>query len=333
MIWFTSDEHYHHANIIKYCERPFSSVEEMDDTIIRNHNALVSDGDSVYHLGDFVWGNDHDAQAILDQLNGHHTFIKGSHDGWMEEDHPQIMELNISGKYPRPDLPHVPHNLIVLCHYAMRTWARSFDGSYQLHGHSHGRLKSIGRQMDVGVDCWAFNPVSLDVVISRLSKVPLFDSEMIQGSVGSNPTGMVWSYEDYLRSPEWRAKCDLVFERDGYRCATCGSEHDLEVHHKTYKHLFNEPLEDLITLCKECHDAITSVFRRRRYSYRDYQPSESIRQTPEQGKEKKNDAKDFEIRNQVRITPALTQRADGRSDEQIFEGSQADQRQTRKDGR
>ena len=169
MMWFTADEHYDHANIIRYCARPFCSVGEMDETLIQNHNRLVSKGDVVYHIGDFCFDVDN-AHAIIEQLNGEHIFIKGSHDHWLGKNHPRLMEVYINEKYPRSDLA-------VLCHYAMRTWSRSHYGSYQLFGHSHGRLKPVGRQMDVGVDCHEFKPVSLDEVIARLSKVAVYDSE------------------------------------------------------------------------------------------------------------------------------------------------------------
>ena len=56
-VWVTSDTHFNHANIIKYCNRPFSSVEEMNETIIANWNKVVSEDDMVYHLGDFALGD------------------------------------------------------------------------------------------------------------------------------------------------------------------------------------------------------------------------------------------------------------------------------------
>lgn len=74
-------------------------------------------------------------------------------------------------------------------------------------------------------------------------------------------------YQKYLQSPEWAAKRRQILDRDKHKCQTClsGREVRLEVHHKSYEHLGNEPLEELITLCNICHDAITSSNRWRRY--------------------------------------------------------------------
>ena len=79
-IWVTSDTHFNHANIIKYCNRPFSSVEEMNEPIIANWNKVVSQGDTVYHLGDFALGNKSLIPDFLERLNGHISFIMGNHD-------------------------------------------------------------------------------------------------------------------------------------------------------------------------------------------------------------------------------------------------------------
>lgn len=76
-------------------------------------------------------------------------------------------------------------------------------------------------------------------------------------------------YREHLSSPSWLAKRQARLEIDGHRCQTClhdGSQWRLEVHHKTYERLGNEDvLRDLITLCSQCHEAVTTVIRRRRY--------------------------------------------------------------------
>jgi len=62
-----------------------------------------------------------------------------------------------------------------------------------------------------------------------------------------------WEYKQYLKSDKWKRKRYAVLQRDGFRCVRCGSKNNLQVHHKTYRNIFNEPLSDLITLCKKCH--------------------------------------------------------------------------------
>ena len=153
MYFFTSDEHYGHANIIKYCNRPYSSVEEMDEMLIRNHNSVVGKGDIVIHAGDFTLAKKDIASKYIKRLKGSHIFIKGCHDKWLTGAQ-QIWQKMIDDQY------------IVVCHYAMRTWPRSHYGSWQLHGHSHGLLKPVGRQYDIGVDSNGFSPVSFNELVS-----------------------------------------------------------------------------------------------------------------------------------------------------------------------
>lgn len=151
MYYFTSDEHMAHRNIIKYCNRPFDSVEEMDTTIIHNHNEMVSKNDVVIHLGDFTLKKQKkEVYEYIQQLNGTHMFLRGSHDRWLNKNHQMIWEKIIEGVF------------IVACHYAMRVWARSHYNSWHIYGHSHGQLESQGKSHDVGVDNNNFYPVSFD---------------------------------------------------------------------------------------------------------------------------------------------------------------------------
>src|SRR4051812_42588376 len=83
--WFTSDTHYHHKNIIKYSNRPFANVQEMNEAIINNFNSVVKPGDLVYHLGDFGFCTIDQADQILSRLNGRKYFIWGNHDKILEK--------------------------------------------------------------------------------------------------------------------------------------------------------------------------------------------------------------------------------------------------------
>jgi len=159
MYFFTADEHYYHKNIIKYCNRPFAKSNEMDFEIIRRHNEVVSNGDTVIHGGDFTLAKADLARNIIRQLNGDHVFLQGSHDRW-NRNCQQIWERKIEEQY------------IVVCHYAMRTWARSHYNSWQLYGHSHGTLEPIGKQWDIGVDNNDFYPVSFEQLKEIMDKRP-----------------------------------------------------------------------------------------------------------------------------------------------------------------
>lgn len=158
--FFTADEHYGHQNIIKYCNRPFKSVSEMDKVLIDNHNRVVTKDDIVIHAGDFTFKSHGGFVKYFTQLDGNHVFLRGSHDGWMDSKYHEIWEAQIKGQN------------IVVCHYAMRRWARSHYGSWNLHGHSHGKLESEGKQYDIGVDNNNFYPVLFDDIAKIMKTKP-----------------------------------------------------------------------------------------------------------------------------------------------------------------
>jgi calcineurin-like phosphoesterase family protein len=114
--FFTADEHYGHANIIKYCHRPFASVEEMEAEIIQRHNEIVGPKPVVIHAGDFTLSEKPFAENYIQQLNGTHIFLKGSHDYWLKKSATVIWEREIEETH------------VVVCHFAMRVWPRSHHG-------------------------------------------------------------------------------------------------------------------------------------------------------------------------------------------------------------
>ena len=158
MIYFTADQHYGHTNIIKYCNRPFSSIEEMNRALIRNHNAVVSKNDIVYHLGDFSFRQH---SHYLKDLNGRHILILGNHDRLKKkvtglEEIYQVLRLKYRGE------------ILWLSHYPHLSWPHSYHGSWHLFGHVHGREPGVGLSMDVGVDANNFTPVSFEQVTERM---------------------------------------------------------------------------------------------------------------------------------------------------------------------
>ena len=160
MYFFTADEHYGHENIIKFCNRPFKSVEEMDADIIERHNDVVSSNDIVVHVGDFTLSKKNIAIEYLKKLKGNHTFLRGSHDRWLPKSAPYLWQEKIDGQ------------IIVACHYAMRVWPKSHYNSWQIYGHSHGKLEPQGKQWDVGVDINNFYPVSFDQLVEIMKARP-----------------------------------------------------------------------------------------------------------------------------------------------------------------
>ena len=171
-IWVTSDTHFNHANIIKYCNRPFSSVEEMNETIIANWNKVVSEDDMVYHLGDFALGDKSLVPDILERLNGYKEFLMGNHDNSdiMLEMCKQGLIENISWE----DVIKVEKKTIILNHFPFGSLPDPATNRpiIQLHGHVHSTLDKpwnyFDNQYDVGVDNNNFTPVNLAELLDKI---------------------------------------------------------------------------------------------------------------------------------------------------------------------
>ena len=142
-------------------------------------------------------------------------------------------------------------------------------------------------------------------------------------------------YDLYMKSPEWQAKRKQVLERDQHRCRGCNCHQDeyvLHVHHSRYTYLGDEPLDDLITLCIECHDAVHNIQRRRRYGNKPIAvvPFEGNLPKPNLIKDS-NNASSIELSPHRRLTPAFTQWTDRRSIEHVLEGIEASKQQAIED--
>lgn len=183
--FFTADTHFGHTNIIKYCQRPFKDAHEMNSELIRRWNEAVQPGDTVYHVGDFAFGNAAMQQQIRHQLNGSIYVIRGNHDEQLDESMFESVrdyaEIKVEGQK------------IVLFHYGMRTWHHDLRGTWMLYGHSHGSLAPYGKSLDVGVDCWNFTPVSF----AQLEKTI--------------------SHRDIGKHPQWENYTPTTRRRDGDR--------------------------------------------------------------------------------------------------------------------
>jgi len=148
--------------VIRYCNRPFTDVKEMNDALVENFNQRVKPEDTVYHLGDFSFARD--PGRIFRRLNGNKHLIAGNHDwkrlrelrklswGWIKDTY----MLRAGG------------TKIWLSHFAHRRWPNSHHGAIHLYGHSHGGLPDFGRSTDVGVDCWDYRPVHLDEILDMM---------------------------------------------------------------------------------------------------------------------------------------------------------------------
>lgn len=184
MIWFTSDMHYGHEGVIKYCKRPFINLKEMEDTLTNNWCKKINSNDTVYVLGDMCLGKYSEYKEVLSLLPGKKILIRGNHDGWSEGQYNKLgftvyheLKLKLLGKMVR--LSHYP--------YTIPWWKRwnvfpselrymdrrppRIEDEYLLHGHTHKKYKRRDNMIHVGVDAWNFKPVSLNEIASLLDKL------------------------------------------------------------------------------------------------------------------------------------------------------------------
>ena len=189
--WFTSDLHFGHANIIKYTERPYASVEEMNDDLVRRFNSVVNDGDDVWILGDLCMGKLDESLLWVEQLNGTKYLVPGNHDKMFGKD--GVKYANMRQKYldagiekvtdyqvvmsPRAsNADGLPIPSVLACHFPYvgdhddshedryPTYRPKDRGVLLAHGHTHGLWRKKGRMIDVGVDAWGGYPVSFETM-------------------------------------------------------------------------------------------------------------------------------------------------------------------------
>lgn len=163
-IYFTSDEHYGHDFIRGYYGRPFKTLHEMDETIIKRHNERVKDGDTVYHIGDFTDTIEAPADRPCEYykkrlngcMNGHHIFLMGNHAEDTGAEHLRKI-IDLDGK--KICLTHIPKDIDMECKLCFV-------------GHVHNKWE-IWRHEDyvlanVSVDVWNFYPTTYEEIMARI---------------------------------------------------------------------------------------------------------------------------------------------------------------------
>jgi calcineurin-like phosphoesterase family protein len=175
MIFFTADLHFGHANIIRHCDRPFASADEMDEALIHNWNSAIGLNDEVYILGDFTMRPAVEAHRYLTQLNGRKYFIRGNHDRFLKGFNPYMSDFEWVKDYHV--LP-VEGRRLVLFHFPILEWDQFYRNAIHLYGHVHNsqtsakRLAALtGPAFNVGVDMNNFMPVSIYEIFQKASQV------------------------------------------------------------------------------------------------------------------------------------------------------------------
>lgn len=198
--WFTSDHHFGHANIIKYCNRPFDGTHDMNVAMEAAWNEVVEPNDLVYYLGDFAM-NANLVSLLVSKLNGIKILIPGNHDKCWQKTEPgnrwfahyidagfqsieQQMTLEIAEQQVL--LNHLPYRNLKepeQKYFAQRPVDKN---GWLIHGHVHQRWKVNNKQVNVSVDAWNFKPVSLDEIVEIINSGPELatDNEQLETADG-----------------------------------------------------------------------------------------------------------------------------------------------------
>ncbi|MCR5084594.1 MAG: metallophosphoesterase [Succinivibrionaceae bacterium] len=180
MIFITSDPHFSHQNIIRYCGRPYASSEEMDEGLVSRWNETVSDADEVWILGDLSLDLPPSRlRPIVSRLKGELHLVPGNHDRRLVRD-PQALGDLITVER---DLCTIRRHeggrdcTLVLCHYPLMTWPGLLDpGVYHFFGHIHNQpwqnqqFSRIYGSLNVGMDCWGLRPMPLGDLLAAVDR-------------------------------------------------------------------------------------------------------------------------------------------------------------------
>lgn len=186
MNYYISDLHIGHEKAIMYDVRPFADINEMNNTIIVNWNGRVQDDDTVYILGDFIWGKENEWQPIVEMLSGNKVLIRGNHDPrqfsnatkQMFQDITNLKEIKDSGKH------------VVMCHYPIPFFRAGFsDSSYMLYGHVHQtkeyeyikELRKTVKENSTGYGTSRGNFINVGAMMPYINYTPRTLCEIIAG--------------------------------------------------------------------------------------------------------------------------------------------------------
>jgi len=187
-VFFTSDFHLFHNNVLKFDNRPFDDVHEMHLAIEERWNETVGPDDIVIYCGDLSFARREDKQYVdkmLLGLNGKIHFVMGNHDKYDEilkmpkfETVQDYLELRLT-HYNDENIK--VETLFCVMHYPIYSWNKKHHGSYMIHGHCHGNLHhgeeadfyTNRRVIDVGCMLHDYTPISYSEVIQKLSHIEI----------------------------------------------------------------------------------------------------------------------------------------------------------------
>ena len=152
--FITGDTHFGHRRVFEHRRSAFSSLDDMDQTMIRFWNGVVGPKDTVWHVGDFALCGAQRLDEILAALNGRLRLVRGNHDGSIKGSRAKRFEWIGDAATLK-----LGEHRAELLHYPMEVWRKSHRGACHFHGHSHGSLTTRRpRRLDVGCDRWGYMP-------------------------------------------------------------------------------------------------------------------------------------------------------------------------------
>lgn len=161
-LWLTADSHFFHTNIIRYCGRPFTSVEEMNETLLQRWNVRVAPEDTVLHLGDFALGKAEQVVPFRRRLNGRVVLIRGNHDRFGKATGDALGFQVVEGQAEL----RVGEKVLLLSHEPDFTPVQ--PGQVKFCGHVHEHWRCTDFVVNVGVDVWGFKPISIEEALAAL---------------------------------------------------------------------------------------------------------------------------------------------------------------------
>ena len=163
MDYFTADWHLNHINILRYCDRPFETVNAMNDEIIARINERVTNDDTLYVVGDAFMGSLQEAPGLLRRINGRKVLIKGNHDRSIAK----MLDVGFDEAYKTMTYTFPDNRVAHLCHYPKPIDLLN-DYDIQIHGHLHSGERVNGKRVNVAVDLWDFYPVCVSDIMKEL---------------------------------------------------------------------------------------------------------------------------------------------------------------------
>lgn len=192
-LWFSSDQHFGHANILRYANRPFVDVQEMDEILVARHNERVGPEDHVWWLGDLALGDIDRSLRMAWRCMGRKTLVVGNHDRvfsgspekralWEERYRTEANIENLVFGHTR--IPLTPEVTVLACHFPFAGDSQKDVERFRSHrpdddestwllcGHIHQHWRQQGRQINVGVDAWGGKPVHASKILELIAAGP-----------------------------------------------------------------------------------------------------------------------------------------------------------------